>query len=410
MTLLQDPTTEVRVPFARTHISGEALDAALRVLSSGWVTTGPETAEFEREFADWVGAEHAVAVSSCTSAIELSLRAMRLPRGSRVLTSTYTFCGAVHAIVHAGLQPVLADVDPVTLMPDAETLTRAAHQAGGVQAMVLVHFAGHPTPVRRLADAVGLPLERVVEDAAHAVGTWVDAEQVGTISGSTCFSFYATKNLPIGEGGMVTTADGELAERLRSLRLHGMSHDAWRRYLPGGSWRYSVDTAGTKANMTDLQSAIGRAQLRHLARWQDRRRSLVALYDEMLSGVAGISLPPRPESGAHAWHLYVVRVEPDYPLRRDELVGALDVAGIGTSVHFIPLHQMPYFREVTGCVPGQFPAADAAFDTVLSLPLHPSLTRMDVQRVCHALIDVRRRHAAQATARLGGSHAPAQRR
>src|SRR6266540_37349 len=220
-----------RIPFARAEICEEARAASARVLESGWLTTGPEVVAFEREFAEWVHAGNAVAVASCTAAIELALRALGLPRGAKVLTSTMTFCGAVHAIVHAGLVPVLADV-------------------------------------------AGLPLGRVVEDAAHALGTLVGTRPVGTVSAATCFSFYATKNLPIGEGGMVTTDDPAIADHVRRARLHGMSRDAWKRYLPGSTWRYDVGVAGLKANMTDLQAAIGRAQLRRFAGWQDRRAQL----------------------------------------------------------------------------------------------------------------------------------------
>src|SRR5829696_1715753 len=218
--------TATRIPFARTLIPPEAQESAARVLSSGWVTTGPEVAAFEREFAALVGAGHAVAVSSCTAALELALRALGLPRGARVATPTMTFCGAVHAIVHAGLSPVLVDIDPWTLMPTPETLARAVAGVGGVEAMVVLHFAGFPAQVDELAAAAGLPLDRVVEDAAHAVGTWVGERPVGALSAATCFSFYATKNLPIGEGGMITTDDPTVAEQVRRSRQHGMSRDA----------------------------------------------------------------------------------------------------------------------------------------------------------------------------------------
>ena len=381
--------TGTRIPFAVTEISPEAHDAVAQVLSSGWVTTGPQVLEFEREFARHVGAEHAVAVASCTAAIELALRALQLPPGAKVLTSTMTFCGAVHAIVHAGLRPVLVDVNPHTLMPDADTTVRASYLAGGVDAMVALHFAGHPAPVREMALAAGLPLDRVVEAAAHAVGTWADGVPVGSTSAATCFSFYATKNLPIGEGGMVTTDDETVADRIRRMRLHGMSRDAWKRYLPGAAWRYEVDVAGLKANMTDIQAAIGRAQLRHLDEWQRRRADLADQYDRELFGVPGLGHPARPERGQHAWHLYVVQVdERRAGIDRDGLVAALDDRGIGTSVHFIPVHRQPYFQRLLGDTWAGFPAADAAFERILSLPLHPRLTAEDVDRVCLALLDI----------------------
>jgi perosamine synthetase len=377
------------VPFARTVMSIEARAAALRVLESGWVTTGRETERFEAELAAWVGADHAVAVSSCTAAIELSLRALALPRDSKVLVSAMTFCGAVHAIVHAGLQPVLVDVDLGTGMPSASTTGAAAHACGGAAAMVVVHLGGCPAPVDDLAAAAGISTDLVIEDAAHAIGTWVGGRPVGTISRATCFSFYATKNLPIGEGGMVTTADPDLAAWVRRARLHGMSADAWRRYLPGGSWRYTVDDAGLKANPTDLQAAIGRAQLTHLRRWQRRRAEIAARYDGLLLGVPGLELPPRPARGRHAWHLYAVRIRSEFGFSRDRVSEALASRGVGTSVHFIPLHHMPYFRDVAIMPPGGLPGADAVFAETLSLPMHQWLTDDEVDRVVDALADIR---------------------
>jgi dTDP-4-amino-4,6-dideoxygalactose transaminase len=365
-----------RIPFAVTEVTPEAREAAARVLASGWVTTGPEVQAFEREFAAWLGAGHAVAVSSCTAAIELALRGLGLPPGSKVLTPVLTFCGAVHAITHAGHRPVFADVDPGTLMPGTAETAAAA---------------GAPAPVAELAAAAGLPLRRVVEDAAHALGTWVGEEAVGTLSRATCFSFYATKNLPVGEGGMVTTADAGLAEWLRGARLHGMSRDAWRRYLPGSGWRYSVEVDGLKANLTDLQAAIGRAQLRRLAGWQERRRELAERYDKHLAELPGVAAPwrPGPHQGRHAWHLYVLRVGPAYPLGRDALVDELARRGIDCSVHFIPLHHQPWFRRAWAeALWAGFPGADAASGQVVSLPLYPCLADGDVDRVCEAIAEL----------------------
>ena len=370
-----------RIAFTAVEITPEARAAADAVLASGWVTTGPEVAAFEREFAAWVGADHAVAVSSCTAAIQLALCALRLPPGAKVLSPVLTFCGAVHAVVHAGLTPVLADVDPDSLMPDAETIAAAVARAGGVDAMVVLHFAGAPAPVAELAAAAGLPLERVVEDAAHGLGTWVGDRQVGSISAATCFSFYATKNLPIGEGGMLTTADPAIADFVRRARLHGMSRDAWMRYLPGGAWRYAVEVDGLKANMTDLQAAIGRAQLRHLDRWQRRRAELAAAYERGLAGIPGLRTPHGPTGGRHAWHLYVIGLD-HATWKRDAFIEALSDRGIDCSVHFIPLHHQPYFIGLFGDTIGRFPGADRAFEGIVSLPLHPMLDDRDVERVC----------------------------
>jgi dTDP-4-amino-4,6-dideoxygalactose transaminase len=394
------------VPFAQSQVAPEALEQVTRVLSSGWLTTGPEVAEFERDFAEFVGAPHAIAVASCTTAIELSLRALQLPPGAKVLTSTMTFCGAVHAIVHAGLRPVLVDVNPETLMPDAATTAAAVRREGAVDAMVVLHFAGYPAPVEEMAEAAGLPLSRVIEDAAHALGSVAGDRPVGTVSAATCFSFYATKNLPIGEGGMITTADPAIEGYVRRARLHGMSRDSWKRYAPGSGWRYGVDLPGLKANMTDVQAAIGRAQLRHFPEWQAERARLADVYDQLLAAVPGIRTAPRPIRGVHAWHLYVIRVEPAFGIDRNALSAGLSERGIDCSVHFIPTHHQQYFRRLLGDGPiREFPGADAAFEQILSLPLYQGLSEDEVERVCLEIADLRapaRLQPVKSNAKRGG--------
>jgi dTDP-4-amino-4,6-dideoxygalactose transaminase len=374
------------VPYARCLITPDARRAAAEVLASGWLVAGEQTVAFERELGGWLGAEHTVAVSSCTAAIELSLRALRLPPGAPVLTPTVTFCGAVQAIIHSGLRPVFVDLDETTLTAAPETVAEVAQRVRP-KAMVVQHMGGYPAPVRALAEAAGLPAHAVVEDAAHGLG----ASGVGTDSGAACFSFYATKNLPIGEGGAITTADAGLAARLAEMRQHGMSRDAWRRYRPGGGWRYSVEVDGMKANFTDVQAAIGRAQLAHLSGWQVTRAALAARYDARLAEIPGIMPPPRPATGRHAWHLYLVRVLPEFGTGRDELAEALAERGIGTSVHFIPVHHFPYFRQVLGTEACRdLPVADRVFPQLLSLPLHPGLGDDEVDHVCAQLAELRR--------------------
>jgi perosamine synthetase len=377
------------VPFARPLICDEARAAAADVLASGWVTTGVETYEFEREFAAYAGAQHAVAVSSCSVALELSVRALRLPPGAHVLLPAITFCGAAHAILNAGLRPVLVDVDPDTALA-TEAAVRAAARDCAPAAFVNLHLGGYPVDPEPLAAAAGLPARLVIDDAAHAVGTWVGDRPVGALCHATCFSFYATKNLPIGEGGMITTDDAALAKWLRRARLHGMSADAWRRYLPGGGWRYSVDDVGLKANMTDLQAAIGRAQLRQLPAWQSQRTQIAHRYAERLSRLPGLRLPSEPPAGQHAWHLYVVHVLESFGRSRDDLLERLAKRGIGTSVHFIPLHHMPYFRRKALMPVGGLPGADAVFPRLLSLPLYPQLSDSAVDHVSGVIAELAR--------------------
>ena len=377
------------VPFANAEIVPEAQEAAVNVLRSGWITMGARTAEFEQKLASYLGARHVVAVASCTAAIEIALRALRLGRGAAVLTPSLTFCGAVAPIVQAGLRPVLVDVDAETFLPTPATVARAARRAGRPAAMIIQHMAGHPANVPELAAAAGLPASAVVEDAAHGLGAELGVTRLGGASRAACFSFYATKNLPIGEGGAIATDDDELDEYVRTARLHGLSRDAWRRYLPGGSWRYDVAEPGLKANMTDVQAAIGVEQLVMLPRWQERRTQLAAQYDAALAGVPGLALPSRPADGRHAWHLYQVRVTGACGISRDAVIDALTARAIGTSVHFIPVHQLSGYRRVLGpeeC--RSVPVTDQIAQELLSLPMYPALADADVTRVAEALRDV----------------------
>ncbi|MGZ4493532.1 MAG: DegT/DnrJ/EryC1/StrS family aminotransferase [Nocardioides sp.] len=388
------PRVPAGIPYAECHVSPEAQHEALQVMRGGWLTTGATTARFEAELAAWIGTRESVAVSSCTAAIELALRAMDLPPGSAVLTPSVTFCGAVHAILHAGLRPVLLDLDDATLTVSREEVQRAAEgerrNGTGPFALVVQHMAGYPAATAELAEAAGLPIDRVVEDAAHALGAERAGRPVGTLGSTSCFSFYATKNLPIGEGGALTTRNPERADRLRVLRQHGMTRDAWRRYETEASWRYDVDEPGLKANFTDLQAAIGIGQLGHLSQWQARRAAIAGRYDEQLREIPGITLPPRPRDGRHAWHLYVVRVGQEYGRSRDELSATLAERGIGTSVHFIPVHRFSYFRRLLGDLRTSLPVAERVGDELLSLPLHPHLSDDAVDLVCAQLASLQR--------------------
>jgi dTDP-4-amino-4,6-dideoxygalactose transaminase len=375
--------TAAGIAFTVPPFTDEAKTAALRVLESGWVTTGPESVAFERELGEYLGQPHVVTLTSCTHALELSLRALRLQPGARVLTPSLTFCGAVAAIVHAGYQPMLVDVDEATLVPDPSLVAEAVRRVGGVSAMVVCDLGGYPVDHVALADAASLPYSRVIVDAAHGPGGTIGRAAARTAPFATCLSFYATKNLPIGEGGAVATYDESFASWLRSARLHGMSKDAWKRYLPGGSWRYDVPEIGFKANMTDLQAAIGRAQLASLPAWQDERTALVKRYDEALGDVISTSrviIPERPEG--HSFHLYQVRVG-----HRDEVIERLTADGIGTSVHFIPVHRFRGYAEILGEVErSSVPTTDRIADELLSLPLYPGLSDQQLDRITTRLI------------------------
>ena len=374
------PVQTREVPFSVPSLAESAGAAVGQVLTSGWLTTGPVCVRFEEALAAYLGQPHVVTVASCTQALELSLRALHLPPGARVLTPSLTFCGAVGAIVHAGYRPVLVDIDEATLTPSAQTVADAVARTGRPAAMVVCDLGGYPVDHVALADAAGLPYQRIVVDAAHGPGGTVGRAESATAPYATCLSFYATKNLPIGEGGAVATHDPDLAGWLRSARLHGMSKDAWRRYLPGGSWRYDVMEVGHKANLTDLQAAIGLAQLAALPRWQERRRALVERYDAVLADRLG---RPARHPG-HAFHLYQVLV-PD----RDAVAAYLAERQVATSVHFIPVHRLTGYRALLGADEvAAVPVTDRVADRLLSLPLYPDLPDTAVDRITGLLADL----------------------
>jgi dTDP-4-amino-4,6-dideoxygalactose transaminase len=375
-------TVPAQVAFTVPPLSDGVRSNLRRVLGSRWLTTGAECAAFEDELSLYLGQPFVVSMASCTHALELSLRALRLDPGAPVLTPSLTFCGAVGAIVHAGYRPVLVDVARDTLTPDPPAVALAAARAGRPSAMVVCDLGGYPVDHVALAAAAGLPCDRIVVDAAHGPGGDVGRAAAATAPFATCLSFYATKNLPIGEGGAVATYDEDLAGRLRRMRLHGMSADAWRRYLPGGSYRYDVGEIGQKANLTDLQAAIGRAQLLALPGWQAWREHLMSRYDKALAEAGltdRIRLPLR--HPGHARHLYQVLLP-----RRDEIGERLREAGIGTSVHFVPVHRLSGYATVLGADEvASVPVTDDLAEQLLSLPLYPGLADSAVDFVVERL-------------------------
>jgi len=377
--------TSVRnVPFYRPDIGEQELAAVAETLRSGWLTIGPRTHEFEEAFARAVNAPYAVAVSSCTAALHLGLDALDLKPDDEVITSTLTFTATGASIVHAGGRLVLADVTADTLNLDPADVARKITPR--TRAIVPVHFAGHPAPMEELLAIARQHRLTVLEDAAHAIPASYRGQPIGSIGDMTAFSFYATKNLTTGEGGMLTLSDGSLAERLQTRRLHGMSRDAWRRYSGEGSWRYDVAYPGFKYNMTDVAAAMGLVQLQRLPALHRRRQRLAALYTELLGDVPELQLPATRADVGHAWHLYVVRLQLDrLRLSRDAVIEALKAAGIGTSVHFIPLHLLSYYRDTFGYRPSDFPIASAAADAIISVPLFTLMADDDVVYVAAAL-------------------------
>ena len=370
------------LPFALPDIGEEEIAAVVECLRSGWVTTGPKTRQFEQEFAAYLGAEvETVSVNSATAGLHLALEALGIGPGDEVIVPTLTFTATAEVVRYLGAQPVFVDADPDTLNLDLAAVEAAI--GPHTRAIIPVHYAGLACDmdgIMALARGYGL---RVVEDAAHAFPTLYQGRLVGTLdSDITVFSFYANKTMTTGEGGMVVTRHADLAARIRMMRIHGISQDAFARYTSRTpAWFYEVVAAGFKYNLTDLASAMGIAQLRKIDRFLERRRLLAARYFNALAGLP-LRLPTDAAAGStHAWHLYVVRLLDGAPMGRDELIARLSERGIGTSVHFIPLHRQPVWRDSCRLSPEQFPVAEKAYQSMLTLPLYTKMSDADQQRI-----------------------------
>jgi len=378
------------LPFSPPLIGEEEIAEVVDTLRSNWITTGPKTKRFEEDFAASVGAPGALALNSCTAALHTALVTLGVGPGDEVVTTPMTFAASVNVIEHVGARPVLVDVQSDTLNIDPARV--AAAITPRTKALLPVHYAGHPVDLdalQHLARRGGLA---VVEDAAHALPARYKGRAIGSGANPVAFSFYATKNLTTAEGGMLV-GDPAFLQRARTVSLHGMSRDGWKRYEKGGSWYYEVLLPGFKYNMTDIQAALGLWQLRKLERFQQRRREVVALYASGFAGEEALELPTAHGEVEHAWHLYVLRLRPDVlRIGRDQFIEELKQRNIGTSVHFIPIHLHPYYREKYGYRPESFPVAYGAFQRMMSLPLNPRLSDRDVADVIDAVLDVVRTH------------------
>ena len=371
------------VPFADPNITADDIAAVVKVLRSGWITTGPECDALERELADYLGCPHVVAVSSGTAAMEIALASLDLPEGARVAVPTWTFVATAFAAVRNGATPVLVDVDPHTLNMSPASLEAAL--GTGLSAVVAVHFGGVPVDpaVHELCAAAGVPL---VEDAAHALGASDHRGRLwGQGSVAACFSFYATKNVTSGEGGALATADASLATFARIYRLHGLSSASWGRHRNGANGRYACAMPGIKANLPDLLAALARSQLARFETSQSHRRALVERYARVLATIDRVEPVPATVTPGAADHLQVVLVPEG--VDRDRVVAILAAAGVATSVHFQPLHRFEWFDRHAETAPGGVAVAEGLAERALSLPLHPGLDLDDVDRACHALAD-----------------------
>ena len=373
------------LPFALPDMDEAEVAAAAEVIRSGWLTTGAKVRAFEAAFAERVGARHAIAVNSCTAALHLALEAVGVRQGDRVVTTPYTFATSGEVIRYLGAHPVFVDVRPDTLNIDPDHVA-AALRRDRAAAILPVHIAGEPCDLDALREVAGdIP---IIEDAAHALPTRLGDRLIGGLSRATCFSFYATKTLSTGEGGMITTDDDAVADRCRIMSLHGISRDAWKRYTAEGSWRYEILAPGFKYNLTDVAAALGLVQLGKLDAMWRRRAELAARYDRAFAGCPELELPGRGAGNQHAWHLYMLRVDNDRLAGgRDALVTELRRRNIGASVHFIPLHLHPYYRETYGFAPSDFPVATREFGREVSLPIYSRMTDRDAEDVIAAVHD-----------------------
>ena len=374
------------LPFARPDIGEEEIDAVSRALRSGWVTTGPVTREFEAKFSDYLGGGlECLAVNSATAGLHLALEALGVGPGDEVIAPTLTFTATVEVARYLGADPVLVDVDPVTLNMDVQALRAAITPRTKV--IMPVHYGGlacDMTAILAIAREFKL---RVVEDAAHALPTTHAGQLVGTLASDiTVFSFYANKTMTTGEGGMVVCRDVELAKRMRVMRLHGMSRDAFDRFTSKTpAWYYEIIAPGFKYNLTDIASSMGVEQLKKLPRFLARRQQLAQRYQEALASLP-VQTPAEPLAGdIHSWHLYVIRVLPEAGLTRDQVIEGLSRLGIGTSVHYVPLHRQPYWRDRYALSNDMFPVADMAYETMLSIPLFTAMTDEEQMRVIEGL-------------------------
>ena len=374
------------LPFSPPAVGEDEIAEVVEALRSGWITTGPKAGQFEAAFAARLGAPGALGLNSCTAGLHTALATLGIGPGDEVITTPMTFAASVNVIEHVGARPVLVDVEHDTLNIDPAAVERAITPR--TRALLPVHFAGHPAELDALWALARQHGLAVIEDAAHSLPAAYRGRPIGSGANPVAFSFYATKNLTTGEGGMLT-GSAEFLERARVLSLHGMDRDGWKRYAKGGNWFYEIVAPGFKYNMTDIQAAMGLAQLRRLDAMQRRRREVVSLYHDALRDEEAVELPVERGHVEHAWHLYVVRLRLDrLRIDRDQVIRELTARNIGTSVHFIPVHLHPWYRERYGFVPGQFPVAYASYLRTISLPLHPGLTDEDAGDVTDAVLDV----------------------
>jgi dTDP-4-amino-4,6-dideoxygalactose transaminase len=379
------------IPFHKPTIGEDEIQSVVETLRSGWLTTGSKVKRFEEDFARYVGAQHAVAVNSGTAALHLALDAVGIKEGDEVIVPTMTFTATAEVVLYFKARPILVDCQRDTFNLDPTRIEAAITPK--TKAIIPVHMAGQPCDMDAILSIARKHDLRVIEDAAHSLPAGYRGHTLGTIGDITCFSFYATKTITTGEGGMATTNNSEWAQRMRMMSLHGISHDAWKRYTKEGSWYYEVVSPGFKYNLTDIAAAIGIEQLKKCDEFWEARRRIATIYEKAFAGLEEIQVPLCRNDVQHAWHLFVIQLNVErLRINRNQFIDALREKEIGTSVHFIPLHLHPYYRDKFGYRPEDFPNARAAFERIISLPIYPGMSKADVEKVTGAVRDIARQY------------------
>jgi perosamine synthetase len=379
------------LPFALPDIGEEEVESVVETLRSGWLTTGPKAKRFEQEFSKFTGAGEAVAVNSGTAALHLALDAVGLKEGDEVILPTMTFAATAEVVHYFKAKPVLVDCEEDTFNMSPEAFERAITPR--TRAVIPVHIAGQPCDIITIGDIAKQKGIRVIEDAAHSFPAHAQGRPIGTISDITCFSFYATKTITTGEGGMLVSDNPEFIDRARIMSLHGISRDAWKRFMAEGSWYYEILYPGYKYNMSDIAAAIGLEQLKKAYRFLEVRQRYAALYESGFLGTPEIVLPSIRPGVGHAWHLYIIRVRRGrLTIDRGRFIEELKARNIGTSVHFIPLHLHPYYRDTFGYTAADFPVASRVYEETISLPIYTRMAVEDVQFVIGAVKDIVEQH------------------
>lgn len=371
------------IPFHKTYLPRKTIDSIKEVFDSGWLTTGPKVRTFEQKFGSLLGTRHNVATSSCTAALHLAYLSHGIGPGDEVIVPSYTFCSTINTIVHTGATPVFCDIDERTLCIDPKVIENLITKK--TKSIVVVHFAGMPADmdrINRLAKKYNLI---VIEDAAHGFYAKYKGNFIGSGNNTTCFSFYATKNLSTIEGGMLTTPDDKIADYSRTMSLHGISKDAWKRYSNEGSWKYNVVSPGYKYNLTDIQAVIGLEQLKHINAITRKRIKIVGWYRRYLSINKNLILPSDPpyKDSVHAWHLFTIRLSENSTISRDNLIEKLKNNNIGTSVHFIPNHRQSFYKNNYGTF--SLPITERVYSNILSLPLFIEMTEPMVKHISNVI-------------------------